>query len=151
MLRPIVAGVIVIACTLVYAVPPSGAATMGGDVKKELQTAIFHASELAQRGTAVAASKLHLQHVINCLEGPTGANFKAAAGYPCSGQGQGIIPDLKAEVAAKVQGADQALQQATISWNLALQGITKETVNEVQPWAKVVADHLKAALDALAG
>ena len=150
-MRPSVAGVIGIAGMLAYAVPPSGAAMMGGDVKKELQTAIFHASELAQRGTAVAASKLHLQHVINCLEGPTGANFKAAAGYPCSGQGQGIIPDLKAEVAAKVQGADQALQQATISWNLALQGITKETVNEVQPWAKVVADHLKGALDALGG
>jgi hypothetical protein len=150
-MRSIVAGVIVIACLLVYAAPPSGAAMMGGDVKKELQTAIFHAGELAQRGTAVAASKLHLQHVINCLEGPTGANFKAAAGYPCEGQGQGIIPDLKAQVTAKVQGAEQALQQATISWNLAVQGITKETVSEVQPWAKVVADHLKAALGALGG
>ena len=106
-MRSIVAGVIVIACLLVYAPPPSGAAMMGGDVKKELQPAIFHAGELAQRGTAVAASKLHLQHVINCLEGPTGANFKAAAGYPCEGQGQGIIPDLKAQVAAKVQGAEQ--------------------------------------------
>ena len=150
-MRAIAAGVIVTACMLVYAVPPSGAAMTVGDVKKELQTAIFHASELAQRGTAVATSKLHLQHVINCLEGSTGANFKAAAGNPCEGQGPGIIPDLKAQVAAKVQGADQALQQATISWNLAVQGIAKETVNEVQPWAKVVADHLKAALSALGG
>lgn len=150
-MRIIATGLITIACMLVYAVPPSGAATMGGDVKKELQTAIFHASELAQRGTAVATSKLHVQHVINCLEGPGGANYKADAGYPCQGMGQGIIPDLKAQVAAKVQGADQALQQATIAWNLAVQGLTKETVNEVQPWAKVVADHLKSALGALGG
>ena len=150
-MRAVVAGFIMMVSVLVYAVPPSGAATIGGDVKKELQTAIFHATELAQRGTAVAASKLHLQHVINCLEGPGGANFKAEAGYPCQGMGQGIIPDLKAQAAAKVEGADQALQQATIAWTLAVQGLTKETVSEVQPWTKVVGDHLKSALSALGG
>jgi hypothetical protein len=150
-MRAIAAGAIMIVCMLVYAVPQSGAAMTVGDVKKELQTAIFHATELAQRGGAVAASKLHLQHVINCLEGPTGSNFKASAGYPCEGQGEGIIPDLKAAVAAKVQEADQALREATVAWNLAIQGIAKDTVSEVQPWAKVVGDHLKAALSALGG
>ncbi|HYM91419.1 MAG TPA: hypothetical protein VEW91_07295, partial [bacterium] len=97
--------VIAIAFLLAYAVPPTGAAMMmGADVKKELQTAMFHAVELAQRGNVVATSQLHVQHVINCLEGPNGANFKAAAGYPCQGMGNGIIPDLKDAVAAKVPG-----------------------------------------------
>jgi hypothetical protein len=134
---------------LVYAVPRTGAAMMVGDVKKELQTAIFHSSELAQRGNAVAAAKLHVQHVINCLEGPNGANFKTEAGYPCQGMGNGIVPDLKDAVAANVPGAAEALKQANLAWTLAVQAEAKSDVNEVQPWAKVVSDHLKAALSAL--
>ena len=149
-MKSMVAGLVVITCALVFAVPPTGAATMmGGDVRKELQTAIFHSSELAQRGNAVAGAKLHLQHVINCLEGPNGTNFKAAVGYPCDGQGRGIIPDLKDARAAKVPGADKALNQATIAWTLATQGLAKTDVNEVQPWAKVVSNYLKASLAAL--
>lgn len=140
---------LIAACVLVYATPHSGAAMMGGDVKKELQTAFFHASELAQKGNAVAASKLHVQHVINCLEGPAGANYKQEAGYPCQGQGNGIIPDLKQAVAAKMPGADAALKEANLAWTLATQAVTKNDVNEVQPWAKVVSQHLKAAMDAL--
>ena len=134
---------------LVYATPRAGAAMMGGDVKKELQTAYYHAGELAQRGNAVAASKLHLQHVINCLEGPAGADFKQAAGYPCEGQGHGAIPDLKDAVAAKTPGAAKALQETNLAKTLAVQAVEKNDVNEVQPWAKVVAAHLKAASDAL--
>lgn len=139
---------LIAACLLVYATPHLGAAMMGGDVKKELQTAFFHASELAQKGNAVAAAKLHVQHVINCLEGTAGANYKQEAGYPCQGQGNGIIPDLKS-AAGKMPGADKALKEAMTAWTLAVQAVGKNDVNEVQPWAKVVAAHLKAALDNL--
>jgi hypothetical protein len=148
-MRAIIACFMIIASVLVYAVPRTGAAMAERDVKKELQTAIFHSSELAQRGNAVAAAKLHMQHVINCLEGPQGANFKTEAGFPCQGQGNGIIPDLKDAVAAKVPGADKALKQANLAWTLAVQGIAKNDVNEVQPWAKVTSNYLKAALNAL--
>lgn len=148
-MRAIIACVIMIASVLVYAVPRTGAAMADRDVKKELQTAFFHSSELAQRGNAVAAAKLHMQHVINCLEGPKGANFKTEAGFPCQGQGTGIIPDLKDAVALKVPGADKALKQANLAWTLAVQGIAKNDVNEVQPWAKVVSNYLKASLNAL--
>jgi len=140
---------LITACVLVYATPHLSAAMMGGDVRKELQTAVYHAGELAQRGNAVAGSKLHLQHVINCLEGPSGANYRQAAGYPCDGQGGGIIPDLKEAAASKMPGADKALKEANLAWMLAVQAVAKTDVNEVQPWAKVVAQHLKAALDAL--
>src|SRR5215467_14154352 len=109
---------LIAACMLVYATPHLGAAMMGGDVKKELQTAFYHAGELAQKGNAVAASKLHVQHVINCLEGTAGANYKQEAGYPCQGQGNGIIPDLKG-AAGKMPGADKALKEATTAWTLA--------------------------------
>jgi hypothetical protein len=140
---------VIAACLLLYATPHSGAAMMGGDVKKELQTAFYHAGELAQKGDAVASAKLHLQHVINCLEGPGGANFKQQAGYPCQGQGNGIVPDLKEATASKTPGADAALKEANLAWTLAVQAVSKNDVNEVQPWAKVVSLHLKAALDAL--
>ncbi len=140
----------VIATALVaYAVPPAGAAMMGGDVKKELATAAFHALELAQRGNVLASAQLHVQHVINCLEGPNGADFKAAAGYPCQGQGNGAIPDLKDAVAAKTSGADAALKEANLALTLALQAEGKTTVTEVQPWAKVCGQHLQAAIAAL--
>ena len=148
-MRGLIACFIVMASVLVYTVPRTGAAMMAPDVKKELQTAFFHSSELAQRGNAVTAAKLHLQHVINCLEGPAGANYKAAAGFPCQDQGNGIIPDLKDAVAKHTPGADQALKEANLAWTVAVQGIAKNDVNEVQPWAKVVANHLKAALAAL--
>jgi hypothetical protein len=141
---------VVLAIGIAGPLPRTGAAMTGnGDVKKELQTAIFHASELAQRGNAVQASKLHVQHVINCLEGPNGSDFKQEAGFPCQGQGNGIIPDLKAAAADKMPGADEALKQAMLAQTLAVQAEGKNDVNEVQPWAKVVADHLKAALAAL--
>jgi hypothetical protein len=150
-MRTVMASVLMAALLLVYVVPHAGAAMMGGDVKKELQTAIFHANELAQRATAVAGAKLHTQHVINCLEGPNGPNANAAVGFPCQGMGNGIIPDLKDAVAAKVPGAAEALKQANLAETLAVQGVAKSDINEVQPWAKVVADHLKVALQALGG
>jgi hypothetical protein len=148
-MRNALIGTMIAACLLVYATPHLGAAMMGVDVKKELQTAYFHASELAQKGDAVAAAKLHVQHVINCLEGPTGANYKQAVGYPCQGQGNGIVPDLKAAAAANTPGAGAALKEATLAWTLAVQALAKNDVNEVQPWAKVVGQHLKAAMDVL--
>jgi hypothetical protein len=143
--------VIITAFVLASAVPPTGAAMMAADLKKELQTAMYHASELAQRGDSVATSKLHVQHVINCLEGPNGPDFKAAAGYPCQGQGNGVIPDVTDAVAAKVAGADVALKEAKLALKLALDAMTFTTVTEVQPWARVTAQHLKAALNALGG
>jgi hypothetical protein len=150
-MRGLRACVIITAFVLAYAVAPTGAAMMSADLKKELTTAMYHASELAQRGDSVATSKLHVQHVINCLEGPNGADFKATAGYPCQGQGNGAIPDLNDAAAAKVAGADVALKEAKLALKLAVDAMTMTTVTEVQPWARVTAQHLNAALNALGG
>ena len=46
-------------------------------------------------------------------------------------------------------GAAKALKEASLALDLAVQALAKTDVNEVQPWAKVVADHLKAATAAL--
>ncbi len=117
--------------------------------RTQLTTTIFHAGELAQRGTALSGALLHVQHTINCLEGTQGPNFRAAAGHVCQGQGNGIIPDLKAAVAAGAKGAETALKFADIGLKLSLQAIKMTDVNEAQPWALVVSRQLTIARDAL--
>lgn len=152
-MRHIVAGALAVVCVLVLGGVQARSAEMDrvASIKTQLKTAIFHSSELAQKGSSIAGVQLHLQHTINCLEGPKGAHFKAAAGYPCQGQGNGIIPDLQAAAAQGVPGAKRALDDATIAWNLAVQGEGMTTVNEAQPWATVVARYLQMASDALGG
>ncbi len=117
--------------------------------RAQLTTARFHAGELAQRGTAIAATQLHLRHVVNCLEGPQGKNFTAAAGNPCQGQGNGAIVDLRAASAAGHGGAGKALVFANAGLSVALQGLASNDVNEAQPFASVVARQMEAALGAL--
>lgn len=141
---------IVIALTTLLIVPQ---ATSAQDpvaaARAQLTTTIFHAGELAQRGTAISGTQTHLQHVINCLEGDKGRNFKAAPGYPCQGQGNGILVDLRAAVAAGGRGAESALKFADIASKLALQAVVMTDVNEAQPWAIVIARNLTLARDAL--
>lgn len=148
-MKAILAGMTIIVLSVFIFAQASPAQGLVDGIKKQLQTTIFHAGELAQRGTAVAGPQLHLQHTINCLEGTNGTNFKAAVGHVCQGQGNGIIPDLKAAQAAGVKGADTALKFANIAWTLALQAIKFTDVNEAQPWAKVIAGQLTQASDAL--
>ncbi len=151
-MRHLVAGALVVMCAVVLGLPQVGGAAMMdlvAGIQAQLKTAYFHSSELAQRGNAIAGVQLHAQHTINCLEGPKGMHFKAAVGYPCQGQGNGIIPDLQAAAAKGVPGAKAALDDATIAWNLAMQALSMTDVNQAQPWVKVVAAYLKKASDDL--
>lgn len=140
-------GLLVI-CFVALATLPSNGQMMGtdlvGSIKTQLKTATFHAGELAQKG-AIGATKLHMQHTVNCLEGPMGPHFVQAAGYPCNGQGHGILPDLKTAAAANVAGAKAAWQDANIALTLALQTQSMTDVTQAQPWAKVVAENLSKA------
>ena len=144
-------GVLVV-CFVALATLPSSGAMMGtdlvGSIKTQLKTATFHAGELAQKG-AIAATQLHMQHTINCLEGPTGPHFVQAVGYPCQGQGKGIMPDLKTAVSRMVPGAQAAWNDANIALILAMQAKGMTDVAQAQPWAKVVAEHLAKASDEL--
>jgi len=49
-------------------------------------TAAEHAG-LAAEAKELAEIRLHLQHVLNCLEGSKGRDYKKALGNPCTGQG----------------------------------------------------------------
>lgn len=60
--------------------------------RQEIATAHAHAL-MAQGATSVDMAHTHLHHVINCLEGSSGADFDAEAGNPCKDKGHGAIPD----------------------------------------------------------
>jgi hypothetical protein len=62
------------------------------DAAKELATARAHA-QLAEASQSVMVAKMHLHHVLNCLVGPHGRGFDAAAGNPCKGMGDGAVKD----------------------------------------------------------
>ncbi|HEU5298923.1 MAG TPA: hypothetical protein VFW08_05445 [bacterium] len=141
-------GAVIVLATLVV-VPAAPAQSALDNAKKQLQTAVFHSGELAQRGSAVAASKTHLQHTLNCLEGSSGQHFNAGPGHPCQGQGNGIIPDLRAAEMAGVQGAGNALRFVSAAQTLILTALQSNDVDMVQPYAKVVSDQLKQALAVL--
>jgi|SRR6185437_11387181 len=70
----------------------SAALAQGGDVAKELGAASKHA-QLSESSESVPVAAMHLHHVINCLVGPQGAGFDAAAGNPCKGMGDGALQD----------------------------------------------------------
>lgn len=154
-MKGLVAGAIVFA--LIAFVTGAAAADSSADsAKKELQTAMFHAGDLAQRGNVAATSLMHLQHVMNCLEGPRGKNFRPAVGNPCQGQGNGAITDLQAAVEAGVTGAARASRHARAAHDMTanvlgyVKGGTAFTeVDAIQPWAKQIAAQLKLAVDAL--
>jgi len=139
---------LLVACVIALGAPPSHGAMASADlvasIKAQLKTATYHSGELAQKGE-IPAVKLHLQHTVNCLEGPSGAQYVQAAGYPCQNQGHGIIPDLQAAVAAGVPGAQKSLDDAQIALNLAKQAQGMSDVSEAQPWAHVVAEYLMKA------
>ena len=87
--------------------PAPGAAA----AHKEVTTAIEHATYATQMKT-VDKTHLHLHHVVNCLVGPAGKGFYAAAGDPCKGMGNGALNDAGNQTALqkKLQAALQAAQ-----------------------------------------
>ncbi|MGA9796249.1 MAG: hypothetical protein WBQ17_12025 [Rhizomicrobium sp.] len=65
---------------------------LAADVKGEIATAENHAN-LAAAATDIAGVHMHLHHTLNCIAGPKGAGFDASQVDPCSGRGNGAMPD----------------------------------------------------------
>lgn len=102
--------------------PAAGAASVEA-VRRQLQTAAFHARNAANQG-ALPSAVLHLGHALNCIEGPGGANFDASWGNVCEGQGQGIAVDLRGlaqfgQVRLLVEAANSLALAGVKSGNLA--------------------------------
>jgi hypothetical protein len=90
-------------------------------VAKQVNMAAAHAG-MAAGAADLKTAHAHLQHVINCLVGPSGAGYNAEEANPCQGMGQGAIVDAKgdsdshaASLQAAVDEAQQGLKTTTLS------------------------------------
>ena len=83
------------------------------DGPQAVATAAQHAGLAAAAGD-IAGAHRHMHHTLNCLVGPDGEGFDAAAGNPCGDAG-GAIPqtadadtqEILGEVAMKVRDATE--------------------------------------------
>jgi len=105
------------------------------DLAGELSTAQTHAG-MAATQTDIAMAKKHLQHALNCLVGPSGDGFDAAAGNPCAKAGNGAIPDSN-------DGAQKA--KLTAAAATAKAGVANTDLAGAQAAAKQTADAIGAA------
>ena len=86
---------------------PAGAA----EAAKEISTAAVHAG-MAAGSDNLKMVQSHLQHVINCLEGPAGADFNAGPGNPCKDLGAGAIPDAAPDQRKRLETAAEMAKTA---------------------------------------
>ena len=105
------------------------------DLAGELSTAQTHAG-MASTQTDIAMAQKHLQHAVNCLVGPNGKGFDAAAGNPCGKAGNGAIPDST--------DAAQKAKLTTIAAS-AEAGVGNSDLAASQKAAKDTADAIAAA------
>ncbi len=124
-----VAGLVV-----VLAVGTAGAfaAEMGMMAATQMKTAITHA-RFAQQYDGIKTVKEHLQHVVNCIEGPKGGMFKAMGGNPCQGQGNGLLADARG-AGGKYAGAVPWIEMAN---DIAAAGLKSATLGKTKAagWA----------------
>jgi hypothetical protein len=113
-----------------FGVRATSAAEMG--MAAELKTAIAHAGYAEKAGT-MAEVTMHLHHVLNCLVGPGDKMFDKAAGDPCQGQGNGIMPDIK-----KAMGTDQEYQVAWWLAHMAGDAIAMGNMAQAQAAAHII-------------
>ena len=122
--------IVLIAAFAAFAATPAFA-----DLAGELSTAQTHAG-MASTQTDIAMAHKHLQHAVNCLVGPNGKGFDAAAGNPCGKAGAGAIPDST--------DAAQKAKLTTIAAS-AQAGVGNSDLAASQKAAKDTADAIAAA------
>lgn len=109
------------------------------NLRMQLDTAILHAT-LARDSDTISNVRLHLQHVINIIEGDDGANFDASAGQPSDGIG--VLAHAQDRKHAGF--AAGAVSDATISEHAAL---VEEYGANAENWAIEARDEALDLLD----
>ena len=105
------------------------------DVAAQLSIAQNHAG-MAAKAAELKMVLMHHHHAVNCLVGPAGAGFDAAAGNPCGKSGTGAIPEsTDAAQTTKLQAIADA----------AASGLTTTDLAAAQKSAQATADAVGAA------
>lgn len=105
------------------------------DVAAQLATAQTHAG-MAAKQADIKAVQMHLHHAVNCLVGPAGTGFDAAAGNPCGKAGNGAIPET-------TDAAQKAKLEAAVA--KATPGLATTDLAAAQKSAQDTADAVAAA------
>jgi hypothetical protein len=101
------------------------------DLSAELSTAQTHAG-MASTQTDITMVHKHLQHAVNCLVGPNGTGFDAAAGNPCGKAGPGAIPDASGAQKDKLTSIATAAEAGVHNGDLAAaQKAAKDTADAI--------------------
>jgi hypothetical protein len=103
-------------------------AVLAADLPIEISAAQITARSGSRNIFAIADIHQRMQSAINCLVGPKGEGFEAAAPNPCAVSGNGVIPDTPeaakkaryAEVVAKLK-AGLALEDRQAAMQAALE------------------------------
>ena len=103
-------------------------------VAQQASTASAHAG-MALGAADLAMAHAHLQHVVNCLVGPSGDGYDAKQENPCKGMGNGAIVDAKGDTARETQ-LQEALKQAQ-------QGVKAATLDEAHTDAQAAMKSLQ--------
>ena len=69
------------------------AGAMAADVNIEISAAQIRARSASRNVFKIEDIHTRMQGAINCLVGPKGEGFSAAAPNPCAASGNGVIPD----------------------------------------------------------
>ncbi|HEY0267386.1 MAG TPA: hypothetical protein VGC16_11575 [Rhizomicrobium sp.] len=122
------------ACAALIATPVLVTSALA-DTAQELSIGQNHAG-MAAKAADLKTTQMHLHHAVNCLVGPAGTGFDAAAGNPCGKAGNGAIPD-------STDDAQKAKLQTAV--NDALPGLTTTDLATAQKAAQSTADAIGAA------
>ena len=120
---------------LLAAVSALAASPAFADVAAQLSVAQTHAG-MAAKQTDIKAVQMHLHHAVNCLVGPAGKGFDAAAGNPCAKAGTGAIPET-------TDAAQKAKLEAAVA--KATPGLSTTDLATAQKAAQDTADAVAAA------
>jgi hypothetical protein len=105
------------------------------DPAAQINIAKSHAG-MAAKAAELKAVQMHHHHAVNCLVGPAGAGFDAAAGNPCGKAGTGAIPE-------STDAAQKAKLQAIA--DTAAAGLASTDLAAAQKAAQATADAIGAA------
>jgi len=120
---------LVIAGLTLAALAP-GAARADGP--QAISTAAQHAG-MAAASADLGMAQRHLHHVLNCLVGPGGEGFDAAAGNPCGAAGGAIPQTADAAAKGKLQKVADETRKAIALPDL---DATKKAAGEIQALLK---------------
>ena len=144
MRKPYLALGLLVAALGLVATVTFAASEIENKVLDQWKTAVQH-SKFTQDYSAMKEVQSHLQHVVNCIEGPKGLEYDGGVGNPCQGKGTGMMNDAKAAGSKYAQAAPKM----ELANDVAISGLKAKTVEKAKAagWAsQLILEQVGASL-----